>query len=72
MIDDKEFIEAWQKATRVKEVAEKFGVTTSNAYGKALLFRKSGVQLKLFAKRRTKSEYADLAKFAKQKLSGAK
>lgn len=55
-IDDKTFVEIWQKSDSVKEFAHKTNMQPQSASVRASIMRKNGVPLKKFAQnvRRTK------------------
>lgn len=56
-----EFIEAWQSAKSVAEVAERFGLSTTNASQRASYYRANGVPMKYL---HTRNDWDSLADFA--------
>ena len=47
-IDNKEFVETWQNAHGIQEIAEKFKIRNSEVYAFSRYLRKNGIELKKF------------------------
>ena len=64
-ISAEEFVEAWQKAESIEEMADKFGTEALRLSGRAAVYRAKGVPLKKFARRGQVLDFTALAKLAK-------
>lgn len=65
-ITPKEFVETWQQAESLDEVAIKIGTKKQSATTRAIRMRQKGVPLKCFRATPAKADYATLAKLAKK------
>jgi hypothetical protein len=61
----KEFIQAWQTSSSVKEVATKLRMTVKAASARAIFYRKKGVALKKMHRGRKGINWSELAEFAR-------
>lgn len=63
-IDNKKFVEIWQRSETPEQVAAKFGVDKNFAVRKAIAMRKHEVPLKKMSRGRSKLDYSELIKLA--------
>jgi hypothetical protein len=67
----KEFIQAWQQSTSVKEVATKLGMNTNNCHVRASRYRARGIPLKDFPAAPLPSwDWDELAAYAEELAQG--
>ena len=64
-ISAEEFVEAWQKAESIEEMADKFGTEVLRLSSRAAVYRAKGVPLKKFVGRGKTIDIAMLTQLAK-------